>query len=222
MTYSQKSTLPPKKQEGKESSINNFGKGLAYFFKGLFFFFVNNILLLLIVGFFAYRTFFVNRLNWALMLFVIALFLIIICRAIAQYRESATATAIYRGLVLLSAGLLITAIFVQTNRFIYVFVPGLSEPTLAKILVRIGITMTTLWVYAIVIAFIYYLYAHEMTKIIWSGRVNRFLDTTFSRKNRHTWQEVNLSNKILLYTIVGGGILSIFTLIVGFVAWLLR
>jgi hypothetical protein len=211
-----------KEAEQKQAPVTQAVKSISYFFKGLALFFVNNVFLLLVVGFFAYRTFFVGRLNWALLLFVIALFLIIICRAIAQYRESVTATAVYRSLVLLSAGLLLTAIFVQTNRFIYVFVPGLSEPTLAKILVRIGITTTTLYVYALIIAFIYYLYAHDMTKIIWSGKVNRFLDTTFSRKNRHTWEEVNFSNKILLYTLVGGAVLSAFTLGVGFIAWLLR
>lgn len=224
MCYNNKMQTDKSGVETRYPNLNkpSFLKQSLHFAKGFYYFFLSNFFLLLIVGFFAYRTFFLGILNWSLLLFVIALFLIIICRAIAQYRHNATATVIYRSFVLISAGLIITALFVQTNRFIYVFLPGLSEPTVSKILVRIGITTTMLYIYALVIAFIYYLYAHDMTRIIWGGKVDSLLDTTFHRKNRHTWQEVNLSNKILLYTLIGGGVLSAFTLLVGFMAWLVK
>lgn len=197
-------------------------RSFKYIAQGLFSFLFHNLFLLFLIGFFAYRTFFLGRLNWALLVLLIALFLIIVCRAIAQYRRNLPTTLVYRTLVLLSIGLLLTAIFIQLNRLIFVFLPGLSEPTLPKILVRIGISTATLYVFALLVAFVYYMYAHDMTKLIWNGSINRLLDTTFSYKNRQHVDVVRSSNRLLIFILIWGGLASTVTLLIGLVAWLLR
>lgn len=199
------------------STLKNIGYGLLYCL-------VNNLFLLFLCAFFAYRTFFEGRLNWALLVLLIALFLIIVCRVIFQYRQSATTNIIYRGLVLLSVGLLCLALCIQTLRFVLVFVPTMTEFTLPKILVRVGVTTANFWVFALLFSFLYYLYTHEMTKVIWYGSVDRILQSAFAprRHDEHYWRRVRFSSLVLMHTIFWGGLLSFTTLTIGLIAWLLR
>lgn len=187
-----------------------------------FYFLVDNFLLLFLVGFFTYRTFFLGRLNWALLVLLAALLMLVACRLIAQYREHASTTFLYRLMVLGSAGLLIAALCIQTTRFVFVFAPGLAEPTLSKILVRVGIATATFYVFALLLAFVYYLFAHDMTKIIWSGYMDRLLESTFSPNRRRNWRQVRFSNMVLVNTFAWGGLASVLTLMLGLIAWLLR
>lgn len=197
-------------------------RGLSLAVRGSFYFVAYNLFLLLLIGFFTYRTFFVGRLNWALLVLLVALTLITICRVLSQYRISVTNTLLYRVVLLAGVGLLIGAACIQTFRFVYVFLPGLADPTVSEVLVRIGIATATFYGYAVVVAFVYYLYAHEMTKAIWNGSVDRVLESTFVQRKKRNWQQVQFSTMVLLRTVFWGGLASVVTLAVGFVAWLLR
>ncbi|HEX2916184.1 MAG TPA: hypothetical protein VH186_35820 [Chloroflexia bacterium] len=188
----------------------------------LFFIFINNFFLLALAGFFAYRTFIEGKLNWAVLVLLVSLLVFIACRVIFQYGEKATHHFFYRGLVLTGAGLFITAFVIQTWRFIEVFVPTMTEVTPAKILVRLGIATANFYVYALIFAFIYYLYAHNMTTVIWNGSVDRLLRNAFSPNERENWRRVHFSNLVLMRTFFWGGLASVVTLTVGLVAWLLR
>jgi hypothetical protein len=187
-----------------------------------FYFLLDNLLLVFLIGFFTYRTFFVGRLNLALLVLLLSLFMIIGCRFVAQFRENATTTWLYRTMVVSSVGLMLAAICIQAVRFIYVFAPGLEEPTFSKIMVRMGIATATFYVFALVIAFLYYLYAHGMTRLIWNSYVDRLLQTTFSPNRRQNWRQIRFSNTILFNTFVWGGLASVVTLSVGLVSWWLR
>ncbi|MEI6045540.1 MAG: hypothetical protein WCS37_14420 [Chloroflexota bacterium] len=188
----------------------------------IFYFVVDNSFLIFFIAFFTYWTFFAGKLNWAMLVLVVALFLMIIGRVVYHFREKATTTYLYRAIVLLSATLLITALCIQTLRFIFVFTPGLSEPTLPKILVRIGVATTNFYLFALLIAFVYYLYTHGMTKLIWNGSLDRLLKGTFTSNRHQNWRQIHFSNNLLIYTFFGGGVASVVTLSIGLVAWLLR
>jgi hypothetical protein len=203
-------------QTEKEQILNKVIYQIIYFLSF-------NLILLITAGVFAYRTFVLDRFNWALLILVIALFLINICRAIARYNEAATITLIYRIFVLLSVALLITALCVQTIRFIYVFVPTMTDFTLPKILVRVGITTTIFYIYALIISFIYYLYANEMLSAVWYGSLDRFLKHSILRdKARQKWRQGRFASIAFIYTFFLGGFASVLTLGIGLIAWLLR
>lgn len=208
--------------QGKKAGTFDIARDFKPFLREACYFLVDNRFLLFFVAFFTYWTFFAGHLNKALVVLLVALGLMIVCRIVLHYREKAATTYLYRALVLLSAGLLVAALCIQTYRFIYVFAPGLAEPTLPKILVRIGVATTNFWIFALIIAFVYYLYAHEMTKLIWKGSLDRLLVSTFSSQRRQNWRQVRFSSLILLNTIFWGGLASFVTLAAGLVAWLLR
>ena len=198
---------------------------MGYYLKATIYLLWRNAFLLFLAAFFAYRTFFLGRLNYALLILLSALCLIIVCRVIAQYSQKATVGLIYRGLVLLSAGLLVLALGIQTLRFVFVFAPGLADdPTLPKILVRIGITTADSYVIALILAFVYYLHAHSMLREIWNGFASRHTwPAPLSRPARYEeWRQIRFSNAVLIRTFFWGGLASIVTLTVGLVAWLLR
>ncbi len=182
-----------------------------------------NFLLLAAGGIFVYRSIIHGQVNRALFILVLSLFLINICRVIARYNEDATVGFFYRFLVLTSTGLLISALVVQTIRFIYVFLPTMTAFTLPKILVRVGITTIVLYIYSLVIAFIYYLYATDMLTTIRNGSLDRFLSQSILRsKGRNKWRQAIFASKAFLFIFFWGGLASIVTLILGLVAWLQR
>jgi hypothetical protein len=197
---------------------------MAYSAKMLTFRLLDNLFFVLLVAFFAYRTFFEGRLNWALLVLLVALSLMTICRIVAQYSQKVRVGFIYRTLVLLSAGLLAMALGIQTLRFVFVFAPGLVEPTMPKILVRIGVTTAIGYVFALLFAFVYYLRAHGMLWEIWNGFADRLARPSLaSEVVRHQdWRHIRFSNMVLIRTFFWGGVASILTLAVGLVAWLLR
>lgn len=77
---------------------------MGYYAKMLAFLLLENTFFLFLTVFFAYRTFFEGRLNWALLVLLVAFSLMFVCRVIAQYSQQARVGWLYRGLVLLSAG----------------------------------------------------------------------------------------------------------------------
>ena len=178
-----------------------------------------NAIVLTLIGFFVYWTFYAGRLNLALTALVGALALMIACRVVYHFNRSTVARLLYRTLVVMSAILIFAALAIQTVRFIYVFLPGLTEPTLPKILVRVGIVTATLWAFAVPTAFMYYLYVHDMTRLIWNGSVDRFLQSTLLSNRALTARRVRHANLLLWRTLLWGGALSATTLSIGVVAW---
>lgn len=181
-----------------------------------------NIFLLFLTGLFAYRTFFVGRLNYALLVLLISLALIIVCRVIYRYSKNTLIKFFYRLLILVGTSLLISAIGIQTLRFVYTFATTFNEPTLPKILVRIGIVTANFYAFALIFAFIYYLYVHEMLAVIWNGSLNRVLRGSSPRDRHNNWRRERFSSLVFLYTLFWGGLASVITLGIGFIAWLLR
>ena len=182
-----------------------------------------NFLLLLLTGVFAYRTFFLDRLNYALLALLLCLFFLVVCQAVYKYCDRPKLRIIYRSALILSVTSLTMALCIQTLRFIYVFVPTLTEPTLSKILVRVGIITVTFYEYATVFAFIYYLYVHDMLSIIWNGSVKRLLRRNPSAAiRRDQWRRERFSSLLFLNVLLWGGLVSVLTLVIGFIAWLLR
>lgn len=181
-----------------------------------------NFFILFLIGFFTYRTFFVGRLNYALLVFLISLLVIIICRFIYKYSVKSIIGFFYRILVLVGISLLISAVIIQTIRFAYTFATTFTEPTLAKILVRIGIVTLNFYIFTLIFAFIYYLYAHEMLSIILDGSIKRLRRNSSYKPTFNNWRQERLSSLIFIYTFFWGGFATVFTLGVGFIAWLLR
>ncbi len=196
-------------------NLKNFGEFSLYFLW-------DNFFVLGLIGFFIYWTFFNGRMNWALTVLLIAFALMVAARFLSRYRQNLIARSIYRTLVLFSAALPLTALCIQTVRFIFVFLPGLSEPTLPKILVRIGIGTTVIYAYSLVAALAYYLYTHDMFKIIWNGSPESILNSSFKPYQPQNWQRVRFSSLLMVKTIFWGGAVCILTLGVGLMAWLLR
>ncbi|MBN9393181.1 MAG: hypothetical protein J0I20_34425 [Chloroflexi bacterium] len=198
-------------------------KGIKYGFVTLFQFIKYNFVLLFLTGFFAYRTFFLDRLNYALLALLLCLFFLVVCQAIYNYCDRPRIRIIYRTALVLSVTSLTMALCIQTLRFIYVFVPTLTEPTLSRILVRIGILTVTFYAYATIFAFIYYLYVHDMLSVIWNGSVKRLLRRNPSAAiRRDQWRRERFSSLLFINVLLWGGLASVLTLVVGFVAWLLR
>lgn len=181
-----------------------------------------NVFLLLLTGFFAYRTFFVGNLNYALLILLIALLLIIVCQVLYKYVNNINVRVIYRVLILTSGMLLITSLCIQAMRFVDVFVPTLTEPTLAKILVRIGIVTVTLYVFGLFFTFVYYLYINDMLSLIWNGSLKRKLNPNSLKNLRSNWRKERFASIILVNLFIWGGFASITSLLIGFIAWLLR
>jgi hypothetical protein len=121
--------------------------------------------------------------------------------------------------MLTSVFLLIIALFIQTMRFIFVFKPGLAEPTLAKLLVRVGIASLVLYVFLMVFATVYYLHAHNMLQRLWNPWLPKLLTAVFSRQN---WKHERRSSLIFTRLLVWGGLTTALLLGIGFVAWLLK
>ncbi|NWJ45889.1 MAG: hypothetical protein HXX08_08425 [Chloroflexi bacterium] len=178
----------------------------------------NNALLIGLSAFFFYRTFFEGRLNRALLLFLVALIGFLICRLLTFGRGKINQLA-YRIVMLTSVSLFMVALFIQTMRFIFVFKPGLAEPTLSKLLVRVGIASLVLYIFGLIIATAYYLHAHDMFKRIWNPWLPNLLEAVFSQRN---WKQVRRSTLILTRLLVWGGIITIILLGIGFAAWILR
>jgi hypothetical protein len=198
-------------------------KGLKYGFLTLVQFIKYNFFLLLLTGIFAFRTFFLDRLNYAILALLLALCLLIVCQIVYNYIDRPKLRIVYRTALLLSTASLIMALCIQTLRFVYVFVPTLTEPSVSKIMVRVGIITVTFYVYAAVFAFIYYLYVHDMLSVIWNGSVERLLRRTPSANiRRDKWRQERFSSLLFVNVFFWGGLASIITLIAGFIAWLLR
>jgi hypothetical protein len=179
----------------------------------------NNLLLLGLTFFFFYRTFLEGKLNWALLIFLMSLCGFIVCRVLTLGQGRANVVA-YRLIMLTSVTLLMIALFIQTMRFIFVFQPGLSsDPTLAKLLVRIGITSLVLYVFALVFAGAYYLHSHNMIKRLWNPWLPKLLDAVFAPQN---WKQVRRSTLLFMRVLAWGGLATALLLGIGFVAWLLR
>ncbi|MEI7554616.1 hypothetical protein [Candidatus Chlorohelix sp.] len=193
-------------------------KEARIFWKEFALFLWNNALLIGVSAFFFYRTFFEGRLNRALLLFLVALLGFLICRLLTFGRSKINQLA-YRIVMLTSLSLFMVALFIQTMRFIFVFKPGLTEPTLSKLLVRVGISSLVLYIFGLVIASAYYLHAHDMFKRIWNPWLPNLLEAVFPQRN---WKQVRRSTLILTRLLVWGGIVTIILLGVGFAAWLLR
>lgn len=198
-------------------------KGIKYSFITFFQFLKYNFFLLLLTGIFAFRTFFLDRLNYAILALLLALCLLIVCQVVYNYIDRPKFRIIYRFALLLSATSLIMALCIQTLRFVYVFVPTLTEPSISKILVRVGIVTVTFYVYAVVFAFIYYLYIHDMLSVIWNGSVERLLRRTPTASiRRDKWRQERFSSLLFVNVFFWGGLASVITLLVGFIAWVLR
>lgn len=189
----------------------------------VFYFIKYNFFLLLLICIFTYRTIFLNRLNYALLTFLLFLCLLIICQLIYRYCDNPRVRLLYRFLILLSFASLIMALCIQTLRFVYVFVPTLTEPSIPKILVRIGILTVTFYSFALVFAFIYHLYVHDMLSVIWNGSIERLLGRNSSTANHHDkWRQERFSSLLFINILFWGGLASASTLAIGFIAWLLR
>src|SRR4051794_2675722 len=89
---------------------------IKYGLSMIFYFVKYNFLLLLLIGIFAYRTFLLNRLNYALLTFLLFLCLLIVCQIIYRYCDNPRVKLLYRFLVLLSFASLIMALCIQTLR----------------------------------------------------------------------------------------------------------
>lgn len=203
---------------GQLIMVENLKLGILSFFD----FVKYNIILLFLAGLFTYRTFFVGRLNYALLVLLISLFVIIICRLIYHYNKNPFITWLYRTLVLSGTALLFCAIGIQLLRIIYTFTTTFTEPTPAKILVRVGIVTTIFYFFALIFSFIYYLYVNELLAAIWSGSIERAIKTSSSAKLHMGWYRQRISTLIFLHILFWGGLLTIATLGIGFIAWLLR
>ncbi len=184
----------------------------------------DNILLLGLISFFIYWNFYNGRQNWALSVLIVALGVMVISRWLSHYYQIQLARLIYRGLLITSVALLLSALCIQTVRFVFVFLPGLSEPTLSKILVRVGILTFIVYAYTLTAVFMYYLYIQGLLNFIWHGSAEYLIKskTQFAVYQRHKWRSLRFSSLLLMGTFFWGGLASCLGLGVGLVAWLLR
>jgi len=203
---------------GNTGNSQKSNKLIIYWLHTLGLFLWNNLLLIGLTLFFFYRTFMVGRLNWALLVLLVALCGFIICRILSFGKGEVTKFA-YRMFMLGSTGLFISAVFIQTIRFIFVFRPGLTDATIPKLLVRAGIVTLVLYIFALILTATYYLYAHNMLKRLWNPWLPGLLETVFAKRN---WQQLRGSTLILMNTLLWGGLATGLMLGIGFVAWLLR
>lgn len=197
-------------------------KSTKELFQELFYFVFYNLPLLLLVGFFTYHTFLIGHLNWALVLALFSVSLMIICRVATYYYSGINHNLLYKLAVGLSGLLLIVALGVQTVRFFYVFLPGLAAPTLPIILVRIGIATAILYVYALFVTGGFYLYYSGMIDLFWNAAPYRLPELPLLDKKRQHLRQINISARFFIRTVFFGGAASIITLLIGFVAWLLN
>ena len=191
-------------------------------FGEIFQFLISNFFLVFVIGLFVYRTFLVGNLNWALLLFVASLFVIIVCRTISYYRPAFTNTLGYWALVLLTLGLLVGAFATQTLRFVHVFSPGLAKLTLPVLLVRISVVTVTFYAYALLITLGCYLYVSQIFEALWDASPEKVSYTPLTAKERQHLKQVRFFAGIFIRTLVWGGTASIITVAVGFISWLLR
>lgn len=195
-------------------------KPVKWLAQEFFYFVLYNLPLLFLVGFFTYRTFFVGRLNWALLLFLVSLSLMIVCRVATYYYSGINHNILYKFAVGLSALLMIVALGVQTVRFIYVFSPGLASPTLPIILVRIAVVTTLLYVYALLVTGGFYLYYSGTIDLFWNAAPYHLPELPMLDKKRQHLRQVNLAARFFIRIVFFGGAASILTLFIGLAAWL--
>ncbi len=181
-----------------------------------------NVLLLFLVGLFFYRTFLVGRLNYALLILLSSLFVIIICEVIYNYNRNVLIRYLYRVLIFTGISLLIVAVVIQLLRFAYIFTSTFTEVTLAKILVRVGILTANLYILGLIFTFVYYLYVHKMLAVVWNGSFYPILKSFPSGRSDTSWRRERIASLIFIYTLFWGGLATIITLGLGFIAWLLR
>src|SRR5437764_11552368 len=108
-------------------------KGFKQILKQIFYVFIFNILTFGVVGFTLYWTFWAGKLNWALLSLSAALVISFVGKIIFGTQTRTKPLLIYRSLVLLFTALFLTALITQVLRFINVFVPTMTEFTVAKV-----------------------------------------------------------------------------------------
>jgi len=197
-------------------------QNLKPLFGDIFQFLVSNFFLVFVISLFVYRTFLVGNLNWALLLFVASLSVIIICRAISYYRPAFTATFGYWSLVLLTMALLVGAFAVQTLRFVHVFSPGLNKLTLPVLLVRISVVTVTFYAFALLMTLSCYLYVSQVFEALWDASPEKVSYVPLTSKDRRHLKQVRFFAGIFIRTLVWGGAASVITVGIGFISWLLR